>query len=71
MHAVSGVSFQIAKGETLGLVGESGCGKTTVAWAIMQLSRPTSGRVLFRGEDLTQIDSDRLRQLRPLFQMIF
>jgi peptide/nickel transport system ATP-binding protein len=71
VHAVSDVSFQIAKGETLGLVGESGCGKTTVARAIMQLCRTTSGQVLFRGEDLTQADKERLRKLRPLFQIIF
>lgn len=71
VNAVSDVSFQIAKGETLGLVGESGCGKTTVARAIMQLCRTTSGQVLFRGEDLTQADKERLRKLRPLFQMIF
>ena len=71
VHAVSGVSFQIGKGETLGLVGESGCGKTTVARAVMQLYRSTSGKVLFRGEDLTQIPDDRLRKLRRFFQMIF
>jgi len=71
VHAVSGVSFRLRKGETLGLVGESGCGKTTVARTIMQLCRQTSGQVLFRGEDLTQTGSDRLRKLRPLFQIIF
>jgi peptide/nickel transport system ATP-binding protein len=71
VHAVSGVSFRLRKGETLGLVGESGCGKTTVARAIMQLCRPASGKVIFRGEDLTQTGSERLRKLRPLFQIIF
>ena len=71
VHAVSDVSFQMTKGETLGLVGESGCGKSSIARAIIQLPRPTSGKVFFRGEDLTRIDSRRLRQLRPRFQMIF
>jgi len=71
VHAVSDVSFQIAKGETLGLVGESGCGKSTVARAIMQLPRPTSGQIFLDGEDLTCVSKNRLRQLRPRFQMIF
>jgi len=71
VHAVSGISFQMTTGETLGLVGESGCGKSSIARAIIQLPRPTSGKVFFRGEDLTRIDSRRLRQLRPRFQMIF
>ena len=71
VQAVSNVSFKIAKGETLGLVGESGCGKSTIARAIMQLPRPTSGRIFFDGEDLTQVGKKRLQQLRPRFQMIF
>jgi peptide/nickel transport system ATP-binding protein len=71
VQAVSDVSFQIAEGETLGLVGESGCGKSSIAKAVIQLPRPTSGRVLFDGEDLTRINGPRLRQLRPRFQMIF
>jgi len=71
VHAVSGVSFEISEGETLGLVGESGCGKSTVARAIMQLPGPTWGQVIFCGEDLTCVSRKRLRQLRPCFQMIF
>jgi peptide/nickel transport system ATP-binding protein len=71
IHAVSDVSFQILKGETLGLVGESGCGKTTIARAIMQFPKPSSGKIFFQGEDLTSVTKNRLRQLRPQFQMIF
>jgi len=71
VHAVSDVSFQIRMGETLGLVGESGCGKSTIARAIMQLPGPTSGKIFFRNEDLTSATKNRLRQLRPQFQMIF
>jgi len=71
IHAVSGVTFHINKGETLGLVGESGCGKSTVARVIVQLQKPTAGRVLFDGEDLTLCNGKRLRKLRPNFQMIF
>ena len=69
--AVSGVSFRIAKGETLWLVGESGCGKSSVARAVMQLPRPTSGRVLFRGRDLTRLNAKDLLDIRPRFQMVF
>ena len=54
MHAVSDVSLDVLEGETLGLVGESGCGKSTTGKAIMQLPRPTSGSVLFDGTDLTE-----------------
>ncbi len=71
VHAVSDVSFHMTQGETLGLVGESGCGKSSIARAVMQLPRPTSGRVVFLGEDLTRVGKARLRRLRPGFQMIF
>lgn len=71
VHAVSGVSFAIARGETLGLVGESGCGKSTTARAIMQLPRPTSGTVELEGEDLARLRGGALRRARRRFQMIF
>lgn len=71
VHAVSQVSFELFRGETLGLVGESGCGKSTLARAIMQLPRPTAGRVLLDGEELTALTARRLRSLRSRFQMIF
>jgi len=64
VHAVSGVSLQIARGETLGLVGESGCGKSTLGRAVLQLRRPTAGRVLFDGHDLTTMQGDALRLMR-------
>ena len=68
---MSGVSLQIARGETLGLVGESGCGKSTLGRAVLQLRRPTSGRVLFDGQDLTAMQGDALRQMRRRVQLIF
>jgi len=71
VHAVSGVSFDIVKGETLGLVGESGCGKSSLARAIMQTPSPTSGKVLLDGVDLTGIHGRALRELRGRFQMVF
>jgi peptide/nickel transport system ATP-binding protein len=71
VHAVSGVSLQIARGETLGLVGESGCGKSTLGRAVLQLRRPTAGRVLFDGHDLTMMHGDALRQMRRRVQLIF
>jgi peptide/nickel transport system ATP-binding protein len=71
VHAVSGVSLQIARGETLGLVGESGCGKSTLGRAVLQLRRPTSGRVRFDGHDLTAMHGDMLRQMRQRVQLIF
>lgn len=71
IKAVDGVSFFIRRGETLGLVGESGCGKTTVGRTILQLYRPTAGEVLFEGRDLTAMKGEELRHMRRRMQMIF
>jgi peptide/nickel transport system ATP-binding protein len=71
VHAVSGVSFDVLEGETLGLVGESGCGKSTTGKAIMQMPRPTSGSVWFDGQELTALRGENLRRIRPRLQMIF
>ncbi len=71
VHAVSGVSLDLHQGETLGVVGESGCGKSTTGRAIMQLERPTSGSVEFDGVRLTELDGDELRRRRRRMQMIF
>jgi len=70
IRAVSNVGFQIREGETLGLVGESGCGKSTAALAIMRLIKPVAGKILFNGSDLLSLDKKSLKKLRPLFQMI-
>jgi peptide/nickel transport system ATP-binding protein len=71
VKAVSGISLDILPGETLGLVGESGCGKSTTGRAVMQLPHPTSGRVRFDGVELTDLRSSELRKTRPNMQMIF
>ena len=71
IHAVSDVSFDLKRGETLGLVGESGCGKSTLARAVLQLFRPTSGKVVFEGVDLMRESGERLRRLRRRVQLIF
>ncbi|HLQ34982.1 MAG TPA: dipeptide ABC transporter ATP-binding protein [Chloroflexota bacterium] len=71
VQAVDGVSFEVRRGETLGLVGESGCGKSTLGRAILQLYRPTEGDVIFEGTDLTKIGGERLRRMRRRMQMIF
>ncbi len=71
VHAVDGISFEIHKGETFGLVGESGCGKSTAGRTILQLYRPTAGHVYFQGKDLTQLRGEDLRRMRRQMQMIF
>jgi peptide/nickel transport system ATP-binding protein len=70
VHAVDGISFDIAPGETLGLVGESGCGKSTTGRALVWLYRPTGGQVLFDGHDLAQLRPDVLRSMRRRFQIV-
>lgn len=71
VQAVSGVSFDLERGETLGVVGESGCGKSTMARAVLQLPAPKSGVVEFDGRELTELSSEQVRKLRPQFQMVF
>ncbi|MBI4495985.1 MAG: ATP-binding cassette domain-containing protein [Deltaproteobacteria bacterium] len=71
VHAVCRVSFELQKGETLGFVGESGCGKTTLGLCILRLLEPTAGRVLFAGEELLSLSGARLQALRRRMQIIF
>jgi oligopeptide transport system ATP-binding protein len=71
VRAVDGVTFHLRRGETLGLVGESGCGKSTTGRAIVRLYKPTAGKVVFDGTDISTVDGKRLQQLRRRFQMIF
>jgi oligopeptide transport system ATP-binding protein len=71
IKAVDGLNFFIRRGETLGLVGESGCGKSTTGRAILQLYRPTDGKVLFEGENLCEMKGEKLRRMRRKMQMIF
>src|SRR6266487_4971418 len=71
VHAVDDVTFSILRGETFGLVGESGCGKSTTGRCILRLIEPTSGEVSFQGLDLLSLGSDELRRLRRDMQIIF
>jgi peptide/nickel transport system ATP-binding protein len=71
VHAVSDVSFQVRRGETLGLVGESGCGKSTTGRALVQVQPPTSGSVSYMGQDLSALSNRQLRKVRTKIQMIF
>ena len=71
LHAVDDVSFTLERGKTLGIVGESGCGKTTTGRTILRLEEPTSGQILFDGRDITKLSKNEMRKLRKDMQLIF
>ena len=71
VKAVQDISFDLKKGETLGLVGESGCGKSTLGRCLIRLIEPSSGKIFYKGEEITHVDGDRLRELRRKMQIIF
>ena len=70
LHAVDGISFKLEEGKTLGVVGESGCGKSTTGRTILKLLQPTSGKIIFDGEDITSYGMKKMRRLRQEMQMI-
>lgn len=71
LHAVDDVNFDIAKGETLGVVGESGCGKSTLGRAVLRLHEPTAGEVLFHGENILKYNKNQMKDLKKDMQLIF
>jgi oligopeptide transport system ATP-binding protein len=71
VHAVDGVSFELKRGETLGLVGESGCGKSTTGLAVIRMLEPTAGSIVFEGEDIARFDRDQMRKMRRRMQMVY
>src|SRR5262249_35371 len=71
VRAADGVSFALRRGDTLGLVGESGCGKSTTGLAILRMLEPTAGRIVFEGEDITTHDKERMRPIRRRMQMVY
>ena len=71
VFAVNGVTFKIQKGKTIGLIGESGCGKTTLGRCILRLQEPTSGKIYFKGNDITKLNEDKLKRFRRSNQIIF
>ena len=71
LRAVDGISFNLKRGKTVGIVGESGCGKTTMGRTVLRLYEPTDGEIILEGQDIAHLNGEALRKIRPSFQMIF